>query len=221
MDEEKTIQVRDLRNQGWIWTSKAILFDAEIDGNTYKVYAGLSAYANNDTQTAYPSISTLARKLNVSRNTVIKALTALETQGYLGIEKDYGSHNVYSLLETGVKKEKKQKKATPETTPKQTTRDFFVGIADLREKKETDEARYVAAFLAMIKQKYPDAQKTLMWNEVQAFERYWTEKNGTGTKERWQMEQTFEVDRRLATWFARKKEFENKVQITKPTKRIV
>lgn len=39
--------------------------------------------------------------------------------------------------------------------------------------------------------------------ELRKFYSYWTEKNSTGKKQRWQMEKTFEVNRRLATWFSR------------------
>lgn len=43
--------------------------------------------------------------------------------------------------------------------------------------------------------------------ELNKFITYWTEKNSTGRKERWQMERTFEVKRRLATWLSRVKDF--------------
>ncbi len=37
--------------------------------------------------------------------------------------------------------------------------------------------------------------------EISKFINYWTELNKSGTKQRWQSEKTFEVQRRLATWF--------------------
>lgn len=39
--------------------------------------------------------------------------------------------------------------------------------------------------------------------ELLRFCGYWTELNGSGTKQRWQMEKTFQVERRLGTWFSR------------------
>jgi len=42
--------------------------------------------------------------------------------------------------------------------------------------------------------------------ELEKFTLYWTEKNTTGTKQRWQQERTFEVKRRLYTWLSRVKE---------------
>lgn len=46
--------------------------------------------------------------------------------------------------------------------------------------------------------------------EIDKFQKYWKEKNKSGTKMRYQMEKTFEVSLRLSTWFARsKKDFSN------------
>ncbi len=38
--------------------------------------------------------------------------------------------------------------------------------------------------------------------EIAKFHAYWTELNPLGTKQRWQMQKTFEVKRRLVTWFS-------------------
>ena len=46
--------------------------------------------------------------------------------------------------------------------------------------------------------------------ETEKFISYWTERNQAGTKERWQMEKTFEIKRRLSTWFQRSQEFSSK-----------
>lgn len=45
--------------------------------------------------------------------------------------------------------------------------------------------------------------------EINNFISYWTEPNKSGTRQRWQTEKTFEIKRRLATWFNRSKEFNN------------
>lgn len=39
--------------------------------------------------------------------------------------------------------------------------------------------------------------------EVGKFVSYWTELNSTGTKQRWQMQETFEINKRLLTWFSK------------------
>jgi len=46
--------------------------------------------------------------------------------------------------------------------------------------------------------------------ELSKFISYWTELNKSGSKQRWEMEKTFEVQRRLNTWFANMNKFNNK-----------
>lgn len=54
--------------------------------------------------------------------------------------------------------------------------------------------------------------------EVKKFILYWTEPNKTGTKQRWQIEKTFEVKRRLGTWMARVAERQQKGRASSATK---
>lgn len=124
MIKNTSIEIRDLRNQDWLWTSKKLLFHEKIDGNNYKVYGGLAAYANNSTQEAFPSINTLSQKLHMSRNTVIKSLSILEKIGFIKIEKTTGEHNVYILLSVEAHTSTKHaplvhvnEKEIPKTTP--------------------------------------------------------------------------------------------------------
>lgn len=49
----------------------------------------------------------------------------------------------------------------------------------------------------------------LLKKEIQNFILYWTERNKSGTKQRWEQEKTFEVKRRLAKWLGNMKEFKN------------
>lgn len=128
--ENKSIEIRDLRNHDWIWTSKKLLFHEQIDGNSYKVYGGLAAYANNTTQQAFPSIETLAAKLHMSRNTVIRALSNLLDHGFINAEKKQGEHNIYILLsgpEAGEKKPElpEAPKQLPAVAPKTNIREIF------------------------------------------------------------------------------------------------
>ena len=50
-------------------------------------------------------------------------------------------------------------------------------------------------------------------NEMLKFISYWTEPNNSGSKQRWQTEKTFEIGRRLSTWFSRTKNFKTNKQI--------
>lgn len=51
--------------------------------------------------------------------------------------------------------------------------------------------------------------------EITKFISYWTEPNSTGKKQRWQLEPTFEIKRRLATWFSRSSQFKNNKERTR------
>jgi len=46
--------------------------------------------------------------------------------------------------------------------------------------------------------------------EIDKFISYWTELNKSGTKERWELQQTFDVKRRLQTWLSRAFKFGGK-----------
>lgn len=213
MPEDEKVEVRDLRHQEWLWTSKTLLFHPKVDEKMYKVYSGLAAYANNQTQKAFPSIGTLMEKLHMGRNTIIRALQNLEKGGFVSVARVTGINNIYSLLEISEGKplisntESQILEKPTISAPSISTQKFFAGIQDLIEKKESTDAENMRDFLLSLSQKYRTAPKSLIWDEIRKFERYWTELNSTGTKQRWQKEPTFQVDRRLVTWFAKKKEF--------------
>lgn len=125
MNTNPTIEVRDLREQDWIWTSTAVLFHPEVSGNVYKVYCGLSSFANNQTQKAFPSTRTLAMRLNMSRTTVIRSLEALETIGAVSIERPGGVHNIYFLLKVTPDSYKRKK---PVKVPEQEAKENWVKV---------------------------------------------------------------------------------------------
>lgn len=215
----ENIEVRDLRQQDWVWTAKALLFHPKVDPKMYKVYNGLASYANNVTQKAFPGISTLSVKLHMTRIMVMKALGNLEDAKFIAIERKLGEKNIYTLLD--IPKEDTPKVETRKiNTPSQKTINFFAGIADLKEKNESENAINMRAFLLALKDKYPVASKEMIWSEIKKFERYWTEMNQSGTKQRWQKEKAFEVDRRLVTWFAKKNEFV-KVDINRKGNKVI
>ena len=91
---EENFEVRDLRNQEWLWTSKNLLFHKKIDEKMYKVYSGLAAFANNQTQQAFPSIQTLMQKLHMGRNTIIRALQKLEQGVFISVKRENGRNNI-------------------------------------------------------------------------------------------------------------------------------
>jgi len=65
------------------------------------------------------------------------------------------------------------------------------------------------------KMNIPEEQVKL---EVQKFQLYWTEPSKDGKKQRWEMQKTWDVKRRLLTWFSKQKEWnQSKVKKRKVT----
>ena len=90
------------------------------------------------------------------------------------------------------------------TTPKEKAKMFFAGVLALVKDKNDPTADWLKELLtAMAEANNGKVSKQALWQEIRNFCGYWTELNGTGTRERWQMQKTFEVDRRLSTWFRR------------------
>ena len=52
-------------------------------------------------------------------------------------------------------------------------------------------------------------------SEIDRFVMYWTEPNKSGTKERWELEKTFDVKRRLLNWFRNINKFNKKKGVPK------
>lgn len=57
--------------------------------------------------------------------------------------------------------------------------------------------------------------------EIKKFCSYWCEKNKSGSKQRWELEKTFEVKRRLAFWFRNKQQWSNERSLKNKGKQIV
>lgn len=101
-------------------------------------------------------------------------------------------------------KETIQKKAedvgSKDPTPKEKSEMFFNSIERVVKGEKIPE---VTKFLTELHAKHQNIGKGKLWTEVKDFCMYWTEKTADGKRCRWQIEKTFEVDRRLVTWLNR------------------
>lgn len=77
---------------------------------------------------------------------------------------------------------------TENPTPSQITKNFL-----------TNEEAQAQLLNGLVEQ---GVSADLASSELKKFISYWTELTPSGTKQRWQIEKTFEVKRRLATWFS-------------------
>lgn len=86
------------------------------------------------------------------------------------------------------------------TTPKDRAKMFFEGVEQLRNKQEVP---WLKELLNAIASSNSSMQKAVIWAEIKSFSDYWTELTHTGLKQRWECQKTFEVEKRLRTWFNR------------------
>jgi hypothetical protein len=98
-----------------------------------------------------------------------------------------------SKVNKSKKESTKEKDGTDVPTPSQQSRYFF--------SNNDHRKKYIQK---LVETGYDE--KVLII-EIEKFVSYWTERNKSGTKERWETEKTFEVTRRLSTWLRNSNQF--------------
>ena len=100
-----------------------LITDTKITSNEFRIYAYLLSLYNDNKKCSYPSLETIANKLNISLTTVKKSIKRLAELGYMKIEKkktDRGFFNTYTSFKNMIKKKinkKSSKKAKDNTKP--------------------------------------------------------------------------------------------------------
>lgn len=152
-------------------------------------------------------VRTSLQKLKISQQITIKStnrysiITIVNYDKYQDLKNDQPANQPVNDLTTNQqltsnqplykkdKKKKNEKKDRGEVnspTPSAVCREFFTDESI----QENWQQRLVAKGVAI----------DTVVRELKKFRSYWTEKNKSGTKERWQLQKTFELNRRLSTW---------------------
>ncbi len=99
MAKEK-IDIRDLRDGGFLWIDKAALklVSKKAGSSRICIYAWLCYYANSKEQNCFPSITTLAQHCHVTRRMIMYVLKDLEKLKLISVERKKGKSNTYRLL---------------------------------------------------------------------------------------------------------------------------
>lgn len=105
-----------------------------------------------------------------------------------------GVKQMFNECSTSIEESSIEESRIYNITPKKIANNFFNNEQDRNEKID----------LLIKKNNWPEQS---VKQEIAKFISYWTELNSTGKKQRWEMEKTFEIDRRLATWFSRATKF--------------
>lgn len=96
-------------------------------------------------------------------------------------------------IEKNREDKKEEREGIAPLTPREQSKKFFSMV----EENGPELHEYISKMVAA------GIPKDVAINEVKKFHGYWTELNSTGKKQRWQSEKTFEIKRRLATWFSK------------------
>ncbi|MCI9110282.1 helix-turn-helix domain-containing protein [uncultured Clostridium sp.] len=97
----------------FVMVNRELVTDKRINGNEYRVHTFLLLMYNENKACAFPSISVIAEKVNMSESTVKRCLKKLEELGYITIEKRKGlagNFNVYKKLKHLILRNNKVKK---------------------------------------------------------------------------------------------------------------
>lgn len=125
-----------------------------------------------------------------------KQLTIKENGGYTELVNENATVRTHRLGKDRLGKDRLEGEVAT-LTPAQEAQDLFSG-------------KGVESFLDYFSSRSNAPPETLS-RELVKFASYWTEKNKSGTKERWQQQNTFEVKRRFATWLANAKNFDKTI----------
>jgi DNA replication protein DnaD len=99
MDRNTKNEIRSLEKRGWYWINREILtvYGKRLKSSGIAVYNVLASYANQKTQTCFPTPRSIAKLLGLSRITVNRKIRQLRELGLLNIMK-LKSHCLYFLL---------------------------------------------------------------------------------------------------------------------------
>lgn len=92
-------------------------------------------------------------------------------------------------------------------TDKNRTEEKRVHPQEISQRFFSDPSKQEEVILGLVSSGAPDP---VARQEISKFVGYWTELNKSGTKQRWELEKTFEVQRRLSTWLRNVNQFQNK-----------
>jgi|GEM_PF-6047442 len=81
VEVEPKVFLQDKRRKNWFWDHNEI-FESDLSANAKLVRLFLARCANGE-RTAWPSLSTIARRCGISKPTVIKAMKELEEKNWL------------------------------------------------------------------------------------------------------------------------------------------
>lgn len=185
-----------------------LVADQRVDPLDEKVYATIYWLEHMRGGVCNPSNRDIARVVyghsDGGPRAIQNALTKLENLGYIVREFSDKDKRIRAALHTTVSF---RGNASLPIVPKEETASTELAFIESETPKE-----FAARFFSGDRNAIADIGKSVLeaggisredlFSEMKKFTAYWTEPNGSGKKERWELEKTFEVRRRLATWIS-------------------
>jgi biotin operon repressor len=232
-ENQHKFEVRDMRVR-----EKFQIDDAYLNGYAKKcgiyatgVYVSLCRHVDKE-QKCWPSLKKIAEELGISEKQVGRSINSLEAYNIIvKIRKGKKLNNRYILLD------KSEWTDSPITKDSQSyhyrtdspihSKDTHIkdthkkGALSIEEKKlapaeemnlflEEDKILFNRA-VDYIAEKH-GIEKTMVANELEKFKSYWSELNKSGKKQRWELQETFQLGRRIGTWFRNMDQFRKQKQ---------
>lgn len=93
------------KRKGFFMIDNDAIDNCDLDVYEFKAYAVIVRHANRDTQSAFPSLTTLAEKVGCGRKKIVQCIKSLEEKGYIqkvNRKDDFGNNlsNIYYVLPT-------------------------------------------------------------------------------------------------------------------------
>mgnify|MGYP000061344156 CR=1 FL=1 len=139
------IDIRDNRNGNWFWVDKEVWADTRLTASDKVVYGSLAYFANNKSQTSFPSYTLLSKYSDVSERQCYRSIKKLEVLEYVSVKRGggRGKPNIYALLENPAKmaeitetltnKQKNPDKSSPKTLTNNTSNNTYINNTNKQE----------------------------------------------------------------------------------------
>ncbi|MDR4986180.1 DnaD domain protein [Bacillus cereus] len=93
------------KRKGFFMIENDAIDNCDLDVYEFKAYAVIVRHANRDTQSAFPSLTTLTEKVGCGRKKIVQCIKSLEEKGYIqkiNRKDDQGNNlsNIYYVLPT-------------------------------------------------------------------------------------------------------------------------
>lgn len=220
-----------MKNISEFWSLPKYIAERDDLGMPDKlVYAVLWTRRNGE-NVAWPSHASIAQNLGMTKRTVIRSIDNLVKKGLVEVKRGGGSAtNEYSLTEGVVTKSHhpsvvtishptSDRKSLGPVTESHTNRTVEKNIEKNSQLTPSQEMQEFVNSIDDTGQGNDVIDRVEQWlttkgfsewssrQEIRKFHAYWTELNKSGTKQRWQLERTFELKRRLNTWMTNAQKF--------------